>query len=46
MKLEKVFEYDISNELEAKIQELLIDSFPEVYPRNRIYLSNYRMLDF
>ncbi|MGG4104759.1 GNAT family N-acetyltransferase [Paenibacillus lautus] len=49
MKLEKVFEYDINNKLEAKIQELLIGSFPEVYPRDRIYfkqLPHVRFLAF
>lgn len=49
MKIEKVFEYDLSNELEASIQELLIDSFPDIYPKDRIYfkqLPHFRFLAF
>lgn len=49
MKIEKVFEYDISNELEAAIQGLLIDSFPDIYPKDRIYfkqLPHFRFLAF
>nr|WP_160042662.1 GNAT family N-acetyltransferase [Paenibacillus sp. USDA918EY] len=49
MKIEKVFEYDLSNELEAAIQELLIDSFPDIYPKDRIYfkqLPHFRFLAF
>lgn len=47
MKIEKVFEYDISTELEASIQTLLIDSFPDIYPKDRIYfkqLPHFRFL--
>ncbi|MDQ0914643.1 GNAT family N-acetyltransferase [Paenibacillus sp. V4I5] len=49
MKIDKVFEYDISNELAANIQELLNASFPEIYPKNRIYfkqLPHFRFLAF
>ncbi|WP_442953631.1 GNAT family N-acetyltransferase [Paenibacillus sp. USDA918EY] len=49
LKIEKVFEYDLSNELEAAIQELLIDSFPDIYPKDRIYfkqLPHFRFLAF
>jgi ribosomal protein S18 acetylase RimI-like enzyme len=49
LKIEKVFEYDISNELEANIEELLINSFPDIYPKDRIYfkqLPHFRFLAF
>ncbi|WP_054025096.1 GNAT family N-acetyltransferase [Bacillus sp. FJAT-28004] len=49
MNIEKVCEYDISNELAASIQELLIDSFPFFYPKDRIYfkqLPQFRFLAF
>jgi len=49
LKIEKVFEYDVSHELEASIQKLLIDSFPDIYPKDRIYfkqLPHFRFLAF
>ncbi len=49
LKIDKVFEYDISNDLSVRIQELLNGSFPDVYPTNRIYfkqLPHFRFLAF
>ncbi|MFD0048028.1 GNAT family N-acetyltransferase [Actinomycetes bacterium NPDC127524] len=49
MKIEIVHEYDISIELSSKIEELLNDSFPEIYPENRIYfkqLPHFRFLAY
>ncbi|WP_231637301.1 GNAT family N-acetyltransferase [Paenibacillus sp. FJAT-27812] len=49
LKIDKVFEYGIGNELEASIQQLLTDSFPFLYPRDRIYfkqLPQFRFLAF
>lgn len=49
LKIDKVFEYDISKERSMKIQQLLTESFPEVYPTDRIYfkqLPHFRFLAF
>jgi predicted acetyltransferase len=49
LKIDKVFEYEICNELEARIQELLTNSFPFLYPEDRIYfkqLPQFRFLAF
>ncbi|MBB6022333.1 putative acetyltransferase [Paenibacillus sp. JGP012] len=39
MKIEKIHEYDINGEIEAKIQELLTICFPKIYPAHRIYFK-------
>ncbi|MDH2332410.1 MULTISPECIES: GNAT family N-acetyltransferase [Paenibacillus] len=49
MKIDQVFEHDISEKLAASIQALLIDSFSEIYPTDRIYfkqLPHFRLLAF
>jgi GNAT superfamily N-acetyltransferase len=37
MEITKINEYDIDAKLEKKIQNLLIQSFPDIYPKDRIY---------
>jgi ribosomal protein S18 acetylase RimI-like enzyme len=49
MEILKINEYDIDIELEKKILNLLIESFPEVYPKDRIYykqMPHFRYLAF
>jgi len=47
MKILKIDEYDIDIEIENKILNLLVQSFPDVYPDDRIYykqIPNFRYL--
>lgn len=37
MRIEKIAEYDIDKQLEEKLQRLLVESFGEMYPLDRIY---------
>lgn len=37
MRIEKILEYDIDNQLKNKLQKLLIESFGKDYPSDRIY---------
>jgi predicted N-acetyltransferase YhbS len=49
LKIEQVFEYDIDEALETKLQDLLSSCFPQVYPSDRIYfkqLPHFRFLAF
>ncbi|MDO7906137.1 GNAT family N-acetyltransferase [Paenibacillus sp. JX-17] len=49
MQIEQVHEYDIDEELRTSIYELLMESFPEVYPKHRIYfkqLPHFRFIAF
>lgn len=49
MKTIKINEYDIDNKLEKSLQNLLIESFPDVYPHNRIYykqIPHFRYLAY
>lgn len=46
MRIKKVPEYDINRELEAMIQDLLTNSFPKIYPTNRIYFKQLPHLRF
>lgn len=46
LRIEKVYEYDISHELQSEIQDLLIASFPDVYPEHRIYFKQLPHLRF
>ncbi|MFK0524430.1 hypothetical protein ACINKY_19720 [Paenibacillus illinoisensis] len=49
MRIDQVFEFEIGVELTEKIQALLIKSFPEVYPVDRIYFKQvpqFRFLAF
>ncbi|WP_214483064.1 GNAT family N-acetyltransferase [Bacillus sp. SM2101] len=49
MRIEKVFEYDINDELRAKLQQLLLECFPGDYPQDRIYfkqLPHFRFIAF
>jgi len=49
MEIIKINEYDITSELEKKILNLLTESFPGIYPKDRIYykqLPHFRYLAF
>jgi len=49
MEIIKINEYDITSELEKKILNLLIGSFPDIYPKDRIYykqIPHFRYLAF
>ena len=49
MKIIKLNEYDIDNKLEKSLQSLLNESFPDVYPKDRIYfkqLPHFRYLAY
>lgn len=37
MKIEKISEYDINKQLKKKLQRLLVESFGEMYPLDRVY---------
>ncbi|TKI86348.1 GNAT family N-acetyltransferase [Bacillus mycoides] len=47
MNIEKIFEYEMDQELRLAIQRLLVECFEESYPRERIYfkqLPHFRLL--
>jgi GNAT superfamily N-acetyltransferase len=49
MEITKINEYDIDVELEKRIQNLLLECFPDIYPEARIYykqLPHFRYLAF
>lgn len=49
LKIKKVIECEIDNEITEKIQELLTESFQGIYPNNRIYFKqvpHFRFLVF
>lgn len=49
MEITKINEYDIDVELETRIQNLLLECFPDIYPEDRIYykqLPHFRYLAF
>ncbi len=49
MKIKKIIECDIDNELTENIQELLTECFKDIYPNNRIYFKqvpHFRFLVF
>lgn len=49
MEIIKINEYDIDIKSEKKILNLLIESFPDIYPKDRIYykqIPNFRYLAF
>lgn len=39
MKIEKIYEYEINGQLRTKLQQLLVECFTEVYPKDRIYFK-------
>jgi GNAT superfamily N-acetyltransferase len=49
IKIIKLNEYEIDDKLEKSLQNLLIESFPNIYPQNRIYfkqLPHFRYLAY
>jgi hypothetical protein len=49
MEILNINEYDIDIKLEKKISDLLVESFGEIYPKDRIYykqLPHFRFLAF
>lgn len=45
----KINEYDIDIQMEKKLLDLLVESFPELYPKDRIYykqMPHFRFLVF
>lgn len=46
MRIDQVFEFEIDVKLSEKIQALLIKSFPEVYPVDRIYFKQVPQFRF
>lgn len=46
MRIDQIFEFEIGAELTEKIQALLIKSFPEVYPVDRVYFKQVPQFRF
>ena len=49
LKIEQVFEYDMNDELQTALQDLLTNCFPQLYPADRSYfkqLPHFRFLAF
>ncbi|MGM1049791.1 MAG: hypothetical protein ACQEXX_27160 [Bacillota bacterium] len=39
MKIEKIFEYEINDQLRTKLQQLLVECFTDKYPKYGIYFK-------